>query len=55
MTMDGFNAGSAARAVDYESDSQFGREFKRLFGATPVEEAERTRARLEADQSPSKH
>src|SRR3954449_7979505 len=48
MTLDGYNAGSAARAVGYESASQFGREFKRLFGVTPIEEAERTRARLVA-------
>ena len=32
--------------VGYESPSQFSREFKRLFGVTPVEEAEQTRARL---------
>ena len=48
MTLDGYNAGSAARAVGYESASQFGREFKRLFGVTPVEEADRARARLVA-------
>jgi len=48
MTLDGYNAGSAARAVGYESPSQFGREFKRLFGVTPIEEAERTRTRLVA-------
>jgi AraC-like DNA-binding protein len=48
MTLDGYNAGSAARAVGYESASQFGREFKRLFGTTPLEEAERTRVRLAA-------
>jgi transcriptional regulator GlxA family with amidase domain len=48
MTLDGYNAGSAARAVGYESASQFGREFKRLFGLTPLEEAEQTRARLVA-------
>ena len=48
MTLDGYNAGSAAHAVGYESASQFGREFKRLFGVTPVEEAERTRAWLVA-------
>ncbi len=46
MAHDGYNAGTAARAVGYESASQFSREFKRLFGATPVEEAEQTRARL---------
>jgi AraC-like DNA-binding protein len=48
MTVNGYNAGQAARAVGYESASQFGREFKRLFGTTPVEDAERTRARLVA-------
>jgi AraC-like DNA-binding protein len=48
MTHEGYNASTAARAVGYESPSQFSREFKRLFGATPVEEAEQTRARLVA-------
>ena len=48
MTLDGYNAGSAARAVGYESASQFGREFKRLFGVTPLVEVEQTRARLVA-------
>jgi AraC-like DNA-binding protein len=48
MTLDGYNAGSAARAVGYESASQFGREFKRLFGTTPAEDAEQIRARLVA-------
>jgi AraC-like DNA-binding protein len=46
MAHDGYNAGTAARAVGYESASQFSREFKRLYGATPIEEAEQTRARL---------
>ena len=48
MTHDGYNAGTAAHAVGYESASQFGREFKRLFGVTPVEDAEQMRARLVA-------
>jgi AraC-like DNA-binding protein len=48
MAHDGYNASTAARAVGYESASQFSREFKRLFGATPLEEAEHTRARLVA-------
>jgi AraC-like DNA-binding protein len=48
MVHDGYNAGSAARAVGYESQSQFSREFKRLFGVTPLEEAEQTRSRLVA-------
>ena len=46
MAHDGHNASTAARAVGYESPSQFSREFKRLFGVTPVEEAEQTRSRL---------
>ncbi len=46
MAHDGYNASTAARAVGYESPSQFSREFKRLFGVTPVEEAEQTRARV---------
>ena len=48
MAHDGYNAGTAARAVGYESPSQFSREFKRLFGVTPVEEAGQMRARLVA-------
>ena len=48
MAHDGFNANTAARAVGYESPSQFSREFKRLFGLTPIEEADRMRARLVA-------
>jgi AraC-like DNA-binding protein len=48
MAHDGYNASTAARAVGYESPSQFSREFKRLFGVTPVEEAEQTRSRLVA-------
>jgi AraC-like DNA-binding protein len=48
MAHDGHNANTAARAVGYESPSQFSREFKRLFGLTPGEEAEQARARLVA-------
>jgi len=48
MAHDGYNASTAARAVGYESPSQFSREFKRLFGVTPLGEAENTRARLVA-------
>ena len=48
MAHDGYNAGSAARAVGYESPSQFSREFKRHFGVTPVEDAGQMRARLVA-------
>lgn len=46
MAHDGHNASTAAKAVGYESPSQFSREFKRLFGVTPLDEVEQTRARL---------
>ncbi|HEY9101710.1 AraC family transcriptional regulator [Chitinimonas sp.] len=39
MVRQGVTAAAAAAAVGYESSSQFNREFKRLFGRTPVEEA----------------
>lgn len=48
MVHAGHNAGTAAAAVGYESASQFGREFKRMFGASPVEETAAIRARLAA-------
>jgi AraC-like DNA-binding protein len=41
-------AGTAATAVGYESASQFVREFKRMFGAPPIEETAAIRARLAA-------
>jgi AraC-like DNA-binding protein len=43
MVQDGVHANIAARQVGYESASQFSREFKRLFGETPAEEAARMR------------
>jgi AraC-like DNA-binding protein len=43
MMHDGYNASTAAKAVGYESASQFSREFKRQFGVTPVENVERLR------------
>lgn len=46
MVHAGHNASTAAVAVGYESASQFGREFKRLFGTSPAEEAAAIRARL---------
>lgn len=46
MAHDGCNAGAAAARVGYESASQFGREFKRLFGVPPVQDAARRRQRL---------
>jgi AraC-like DNA-binding protein len=38
MLHDGHNASTAAKAVGYESASQFSREFKRQFGRTPRED-----------------
>jgi len=43
MIHDGYNASTAAKAVGYESASQFSREFKRQFGVTPKEDVERLR------------
>jgi AraC-like DNA-binding protein len=48
MAYDGYNAGTAASEVGYESQSQFGRAFKRLFGATPAQDAASLRAQLPA-------
>lgn len=42
----GVSVAEAARRVGYESPSQFSREFKRLFGASPKEIANRTRVAL---------
>lgn len=39
MIRNGLSASSASQRVGYESPSQFSREFKRLFGRSPVEEA----------------
>jgi AraC-like DNA-binding protein len=46
MLTDGMNASTAANEVGYESASQFSREFKRMFGTSPAEEASRMKARL---------
>jgi AraC-like DNA-binding protein len=43
MVYEGLRAGMAAERVGYESSSQFSREFKRLFGMSPVEDVERAR------------
>jgi len=43
---EGAGAAAAAGAVGYESASQFSREFKRFFGASPSEEAKRVRSLL---------
>jgi AraC-like DNA-binding protein len=46
MVNEGHNASTAATAVGYESASQFGREFKRLFGGSPADDASKLRDRL---------
>jgi len=52
MTIHGLDAGSAALEVGYESASQFTREYKRLFGQTPMQDTRALRstdpAQLEA-------
>jgi AraC-like DNA-binding protein len=40
---EGYNSSTAAKAVGYESASQFSREFKRQFGVPPMEELGRLR------------
>lgn len=44
MVRNGMTAASACTEVGYESASQFSREFKRLFGLSPVEEVRRMKA-----------
>ncbi|HEU4708139.1 MAG TPA: AraC family transcriptional regulator [Methylophilaceae bacterium] len=46
MIQDGLSAALASARVGYESPSQFSREFKRLFGKTPVEDVSAMRKSL---------
>ena len=46
MVREDLTAEAAAHAVGYTSPSQFSREFKRLFGLTPAQEATRMRAQF---------
>lgn len=50
MVHEGLRAGMAAERVGYESPSQFSREFKRLFGTSPVEETARVRRMLGVEE-----
>ncbi len=49
MVQDALGASSAAERVGYGSPSQFSREFKRLFGFPPADEAQRVRATFGLD------
>jgi AraC-like DNA-binding protein len=49
MAVEGLNASGAADRIGYQSASQFSREFKRFFGATPQEEATLVRRLLGLD------
>ena len=44
MVRNGITAAAASVTVGYDSPSQFSREFKRLFGRSPVEEVKRMKA-----------
>lgn len=46
MVRGGLSAAAAALSVGYESPSQFGREFKRLFGSSPLKEARAMREQI---------
>lgn len=46
MVREGFRVGEAAERVGYDSPSQFSREFRRLFGRSPLEEAARVQRML---------
>jgi AraC-like DNA-binding protein len=51
MAHDGYNASTAARAVGYESPSQFSREYRRIYGAPPRQDV----ASREVETPPIKH
>lgn len=52
MTIHGLDVGSAALEVGYESASQFTREYKRLFGLTPMRDMRALRSAEAARQEP---
>ena len=51
MVREGTRAGKAAEQVGYDSPSQFSREFRRLFGRSPAEEAARVQEMLMTSKS----
>ena len=46
MFSEALDAGTASRRVGYESASQFNREYRRFFGAPPIQDVERLRTAL---------
>ncbi|MFT4112010.1 AraC family transcriptional regulator [Silvibacterium sp.] len=53
MVQDSLSAVTASERVGYQSASQFSREFKRLFGSSPVEEVQRMRDALHENLRPA--
>lgn len=53
LAHDGVGTAEAALKVGYESPSQFSREFKRVFGASPREDSRRVRALLHPPMAPT--
>lgn len=52
MSLHGLDAGSAALEVGYESASQFTREYKRLFGQTPMRDTRTLRSANDEQREP---
>ncbi len=48
MLAEGLDAGEAAFRVGYESPSQFGREYLRMFGASPRRDVDSLKAEVQS-------